>query len=62
MHPMMMMAVAREVERERQSDRREVRLQSLALPNRAPGFDGSHAASVVAQRLLADLGLRPRFS
>lgn len=62
MHPMMTMAVAREVERERRRDGHQVQLQSLALANRAPGFDGSHAVNGFARRLLADLGLRPRFS
>jgi hypothetical protein len=62
MHPMMIMAVAREVERERQRDRHEVQLRSLALANRAQGFDGSHAASRFARRLLAGISLRPRLS
>ncbi len=62
MHPTMIMAVAREVERERGLDRHKVQLRSLALAYRAQGFDGSHAASRFARRLLADLGLRPRFS
>ena len=37
MHPMMIMAVAEEVERERQRDRHTVQLRSLALANRAEG-------------------------
>ena len=44
MHPMMIMALAGEVERERQRDRHTAQLRSLALANHAQGFDGSHAA------------------
>jgi hypothetical protein len=62
MHPMMIMAMAREVERERRRDRRNVQLQSLALANLAPGFDGSPASSVFARWLRDGFGLRPRFS
>ncbi len=60
MHPMMIMAVAREVETERQHDRHTVRLRSLALANRAQGTDGSHASSGHARRLFAGISLRPR--
>jgi hypothetical protein len=60
MHPMMIMAVAWEVARERQRDGGRVQLQSLALANRPQGFDGSRAASGVARRLLAGISLRPR--
>jgi hypothetical protein len=62
MHPKMIMAVAREVERERQRDRHTVQLQSLALANRAQGFDGSRARSGFARRLLAGISLRARLS
>lgn len=62
MHPMMMMALAREVERERQRHRHKVQLRSLALANRVRGFDGSHAASGFARRLLTGISLRPRLS
>jgi hypothetical protein len=62
MHPMMIMALAGEVERERRRDRHTVQLRSLALANRAQSFDGSHAASGFARRLLAGFGLRPRLS
>lgn len=62
MHPMMIMAVAREVERERQRERHEVERRSLALANRAHGFEGSRPASGFARRLPARIGLRPRFS
>lgn len=61
MHPMMIMAVAREVERERGLDRHKVQLRSLALANRGQGFDGSHASGF-ARRLLAGISLRPRLS
>jgi hypothetical protein len=62
MHPMMIMAVAREVERERQRDRHTVQPQSLALADRFRGFDGSQAAGGPARRLLARISLRPRLS
>ncbi len=55
MHPMMIMAVGREVETERQRDRHTVQLRSLALANRAQGLDGSHAALGFARRLLAGI-------
>ena len=61
MHPKMIMAVAREVERERQRDRHTVQLRSLALANRAPGFDGSRAASGFARRWLAGIACGPGF-
>ncbi len=62
MHPMMIMAMAREFESERQRDRHNVQLGSLALPNRARGFDGSRAAIGFARRRLAGISLRPRLS
>lgn len=62
MHPMMIMAVAREVEREHHGDRHKVELRSLALANRAQGLDGSHPASGVTRRLRAGISLRPRLS
>jgi len=62
MHPMTILAVARDVERERQRDRHKVQLQSLALADRAQGIDGSRAASGFARRLLAGISLRPRLS
>jgi uncharacterized protein YfiM (DUF2279 family) len=62
MHPMMMMAVAREVENERQRDRHKVQLCSLAVGDRAEGFDGSRAASGVARRMFAGISLRLRLS
>ena len=62
MHPMMIMALAGEVERERQRDRHTAQLRSLALANHAQGFDGSHAARGFARRLLAGVRLRPRLS
>jgi hypothetical protein len=62
MHPMMIMAAAQEVERERQHDRHEVQLRSLALASHAQGFEDSHAASGFARRLVAGISLRPRLS
>lgn len=62
MHPMMIMAVAREVERERRRDRDSVQLRSLALANRAHGFGGFCAPSRVARRLSVGISLRPRVS
>jgi hypothetical protein len=62
MHPMMIMALAGEVERARRSDRHAVQLRSLALANRARGVDGSGAARGLARRLLAGFGLRPGLS
>jgi hypothetical protein len=61
MHPMMIMAVAREVERERQRDRHKVQLRSPALATRAQSFDVSHAASGFARRLLAGIACGPDF-
>jgi hypothetical protein len=62
MHPMMIMAVAREGEWERQRDRQELQLRSLALASRAQGVQGWHRASRFARGLLVGFGPRPRFS
>lgn len=62
MHPMMFMAVAGEIERERQRERQTIQLRSLALANRAQGFEGSPAPRTFARRLLAGISLRPRLS
>ncbi len=62
MHPKMMIALANEVQRNRESERQRVHLRSLAFANRAQGFDGSHAASGFARRLLAGISLRPGLS
>jgi len=62
MHPKMMIALATEVQRDRESERQRVELRSLARANRAQGFDGSHAASGFARRLLAGTSLRSRLS
>lgn len=61
MHPMLFMAVAREIESERH-DRYKVQLRSLALASPARGFEASRAARGVARRLLAGISLRPRLS
>ncbi len=63
MHPKMIMAVARKVQRECQRDRHTVQLRSLAaLASRAQGFDGSRAKIGFARRLLAGISLRARLS
>ena len=62
MHPRMIMAVAREVERERQRERHNVELRSLALADRAEGFGGSPAAGGFARRLVAGISMRPGLS
>ncbi len=61
MHPTMIMAVAREVERERQRDQQRVHLRSWALANRAQGVGSSHTASRFALGLVG-IGPRPRLS
>jgi hypothetical protein len=60
MHPTMIMAVAREVERERRRDGHEFSRRSRALGNRAHGFDGWPAPGGFARRLLAGISLLPR--
>jgi hypothetical protein len=62
MHPDVMIALADEVQRDRESAPQRLELRSLALANRAPGFHGSHAASRLARRLLAATSLRPRLT
>lgn len=62
MHPMMIMAMAGEVARERRHDRHRAELRSLALANRAQGVDGAHVTSRFLRRLLAGVDLRPRLS
>lgn len=62
MHPLMMTALAREVERERRRGPRHSPLRSLALANRIPGSEGSAAASRSRRRLVAGIRLRPGLS
>jgi hypothetical protein len=62
MHPMMIMAVAREAERERARERNQVKLRALAVANRAGGFTRSHGASGFARRLFVGISLRPQVS
>jgi hypothetical protein len=62
MHPKMMIALANEVQRSRESERQRVELRSLALAYRAHGSEGPHAVSAFARRLLAGISLRPRLS
>ena len=60
MHPTLIIALANEIQRDRESERQRVQLRSLA--NRAHGFAGAAAASGFARRLLAGISLRPRLS
>lgn len=62
MHPMMIMALAREIERERRHDRPKVQLRSLAVANPGQDFEGSPAAGGFARRLILGISLRARFS
>jgi hypothetical protein len=62
MHPMMIMAVGREVERERRCDQQNGQLGSRAPANRLRDVGGSPAASGLARRLLAGLSLRAGLS
>jgi len=62
MHAKMMIALAKEVERNSASERQRVQVRSLALANRAQALDGSHAAGGFARRLLVGISLRPRLS
>ena len=62
MHPKMMIALATEVERDRQHERRQLERRSLAQAARGLGPDGSVAASAFARRLVAGISLRPRVS
>jgi hypothetical protein len=59
MHPMMIMAMAREVEKERQHERHQVQLRTLALANRAQGFDGSAGGRGFAWRCWPVLACGP---
>ena len=62
MHPKMIIALANEVQGDRESARQRVQLRSLAVANRAHGLDSSAAASRFARRLLAGISLRRRLS
>jgi hypothetical protein len=62
MHPKMMIAVANEVQRDRESELQRVWLRSLAVAHRAHGFNGLPAASRLARRLPGGISLRPRLS
>ncbi len=61
MHPKMMIALANEVQRDRESEREATRVLSAAA-RRAEGLDGSYSTSRVARRLLGGISLRPRLS
>jgi hypothetical protein len=60
MHPKMIIALANEVQRDRECERHKVHLRSLAVANRGHGVDRSSAAGTVARRLFAGISLRPR--
>jgi hypothetical protein len=60
MQPEMMIALANEVQRDRESERRRVLLRSLPLTKRAQGFDSSYPATGLVERLLGRISLRPR--
>ena len=62
MHPMMILALAGEVARQRRRDRQADHVRSLELANRAGDVDGSHGAVGFVRRLLAGIDLRPRLS
>ena len=62
MHPMMIMAVGREVLRERQCDQQNRQLGTRALANRLQDVCGSPPERGLARRLLAGLSLRPGLS
>jgi hypothetical protein len=61
MHPKMMIALANEVERDRQQEQTIAR-RSLADAGRRASSDRAWSASVLAGRLAVGLGLRPRLS
>jgi hypothetical protein len=60
MHPKMMIALANEVQRNRESELQGVRLRSVAVADRPPGLERSLAASGFARRLLDGISVRPR--
>jgi hypothetical protein len=62
MHPKMMIAVANEVERQHQNERRTLQLRAQVRADRsqAPSREGAMAG--LARRMLAGIGLRPRLS
>jgi hypothetical protein len=62
MHPKLIIALANEVQRDRESERHKVHLRSLAVTNRGHGFDSPSAAGGVARRLFAGISLQPRVS
>lgn len=62
MHAKMMVALANEVQRDRESERQRVYLRSLAMAHPADGFASSSAASRLARCVLAGISLRPGLS
>ncbi len=61
MHPMMM-ALANEVEREREQERQNLQMRSLVLADPSRGSNSPRATSVLARRLIAGISLRLRVS
>lgn len=62
MHPTMMITLARQVDRQRQNERRQIELRSQALAERDRGPRAGRRASGLAQRLILGISLRPRLS
>jgi hypothetical protein len=62
MHPMLSMAMANEVERDRRSERQKLQLWSVAMAGRSRRFRASRAARDFARRLIVGLSVRPRLS
>ena len=62
MHPTMMMALASEVERDRQNERHKLHIRSQVLADPSQGSSSARAAGGLARRLIAGIGLRPRLS
>jgi hypothetical protein len=60
MHPKMMIALANEVEKDRQHVRQTMARRSLVDAGRRTSSDRPWSASVLVERLVASLGLRPR--
>jgi hypothetical protein len=62
MHPEMMIALANEVESDRQHERQTIARRSLADAGRRASSDPGRSPSALVERLVASLGLRPRLS
>ena len=62
MHPTMMIALANEVERERQQERQRLAVRSQVLAAHRLRSRGAWLASAYAARLSVGISLRPRLS